>query len=506
MTELSRYIAGLSPEQLALLSRRMKRKGELQPSRNTILPRRSGTEALPLSFAQQRLWFLDKLVPNNPFYNIPAALHLTGSLNRQALEESLTEIIRRHEALRTRFEERRRGQVQQVVMTARAVEMPLVDLAGVGEAERDAEVRKLIAEEARRSFDLSNGPLLRTKLLRLNANEHVLLLTMHHIVADNWSTGVLVRELATLYDAFSSERQSPLAELPVQYADYAIWQREWLQGKVLHAQLSYWQKQLANLPVVKLPTDRPRPAVQTFRGAIHPYELSPSLSAALRELSRHEGTTLYMTMLAAYNVMLYRYTGQEDIVVGSPIANRNRAEIEGLIGFFANMLVMRTNLTGHPTFRQLLQRVKRETLDAHAHQDTPFEKLVEELQPERDMSRTPLFQVVFALSNAPMPQLDLPGLTLRHMEVETGAAMFDLILGMIDREPSLSGLMLYNTDLFDAATIARMLGHYTNILEAVVAEPDCYLIDIPLDADASAIVASGAPAFCPDDEAEQFNL
>ena len=323
-----------------------------------------------------------------------------------------------------------------------------------------------------RPFDLASEPLVRARLLDLGEDEHVLLLTMHHIISDGWSMGVLVRELAAVYSACSNNLPSPLAELPIQYADFALWQRQWLQKEVLNGQLAYWKQQLDGAPeVLALPTDRPRPAQHSFRGAHQGFTLSKSLSDAVAALSKSEGVTLFMTLLAAFGTLLYRYTGEDDILIGTPIANRNFAEIEGLIGFFVNTLVLRTNLSGHPSFRQMLSRVREVALSAYAHQDLPFEQLVESLQPERSLSHTPLFQVMFVLQNAPMPDESIPGLTLTPLAVETTSAKFDLTLSLTQTQLGLSGSWEYNTDLFDAATIARMTGHFETLLTAIVANP-----------------------------------
>ncbi|HIP96962.1 MAG TPA: non-ribosomal peptide synthetase, partial [Anaerolineae bacterium] len=386
----------------------------------------------PLSFAQQRLWFLDQLAPGNLFYNIPMAVRLTGELDVEALEQSLNEILRRHEVLRTTFRAKG-GKPVQII----APELPLLllveDLSHLPETEREAEAGRLVQKEARRPFDLSQGPLLRARLLKLGAEEHIAVVTMHHIISDGWSMEVFIRELAALYEAFSQGRPSPLPELPVQYADFACWQREWLQGEVLDRQLAYWKEQLGNRPLMlDLPTDRPRPAVQSWRGATERFALPTELSKKLRTLSREEGATLFMTLLAAFQTLLYRYTGQEDVSVGTAIANRNRAEIEGLIGFFVNTLVMRTNLSGEPSFREVLKRVREVALGAYTHQDLPFEMLVEALQPERDLSHAPLFQAAFALQNTPMETLELPGLTLSPLDVDSGTAKFDLTLVMAE--------------------------------------------------------------------------
>jgi amino acid adenylation domain-containing protein/non-ribosomal peptide synthase protein (TIGR01720 family) len=433
-----------------------------------------------LSFAQARLWFLEQLEPGSSAYNIPAAVRLTGSLDVAVLEQSLNEIVGRHEVLRTTFG-MVSGEPRQVIAPVLALTLRWVDLRDLPEAQQKIQVERLATEEAQQPFDLAKGPLLRATLLQLGEAEHVLLLTMHHIVSDGWSMGVLIRELAALYEAFSTGKPSPLPELPIQYADFAHWQRQWLQGEVLAAQLSYWQQQLTGAPaLLELPTDRPRPGVQTFRGATQFLALPEPLSQKLKTLSQRSGVTLFMTLLAAFQTLLYRYTGQEDICIGSPIANRNRSETEELIGFFVNTLVLRTDMSENPSFQELLARVREVTLGAYAHQDLPFEQLVEALQPERNLSHQPLFQVMFALQNAPMPALELPSLTLSSLEIESGTAKFDLTLSMEDTEQGLVGSLEYNTDLFDAASISRMLGHFQTLLEGIVDNPDLHLSDLPL--------------------------
>ncbi|MEG4966340.1 amino acid adenylation domain-containing protein [Microcoleus sp. B6-A1] len=445
---------------------------------------------LPLSFAQQRLWFLDQLVPNNPFYNVPAALRLTGSLNFSALQQTFNEIVRRHEALRTTLAVVS-GQPVQRIAAAFHLPINVVDLRSLPKESRQTEANRLTAQEAQRSFNLSNDLLLRVTLLQLDDAEYLLMLNMHHIVSDGWSIGVLIQELGALYTAFASEKPSPLPALSIQYADFAKWQREWLQGEVLETQLAYWRQQLNGISMLNLPADRPRPAIQSYRGKRQFLQLPKQLSEALETLSQREGVTLFMTMLAAFKTLLYHYAQQEDIVVGSPIANRNRSEIEALIGFFVNSLVLRTDLSGNPTFRELLNRVKEVALGAYAHQDLPFEKLVEELHPDRALNQNPLFQVAFALQNAPGNRLELPELTLSPQQLDVGTARFDLEFHLWERSPNssgsnqspsnklwvdssegISGMVIYSADLFDEATIARMIGHFQTLLESIVANPE----------------------------------
>ena len=426
---------------------------------------------LPLSFSQQRLWFLDQLEPNSPFYNIPTALRLSGKLNIDALEKSLAEIIRRHESLRTTFKAVR-GKPHQVIAENFELNIDKVDLSAIAAEEREAEVLRLAKEDAQKPFDLSNGPLLRVALMSLDEEENVILFNMHHIISDGWSVGVLIQEVAALYQSFSENKPSTLPELPVHYADFAYWQRNWLQGDVMEAQLNYWRDQLDSRAfVLDLPTDRPRLAAQTFRGAVKSKKLPDELLVSLKALSQKEGVSLFMTLLAAFKTLLYRYSGQEHINVGTPHANRNRLETENLIGFFINTLVLHTDLSNNPGFKELLQRVKDVAFGAYRYQDIPFETLVEELQPERDLSHTPLFQVMFVLQNAPMQSLELPGLTFNPIQAPSGTAKFDLSL-IIGEDGGFSASFEYNTDLFDESTIERILNHFQTLLEAVSADPE----------------------------------
>ena len=479
MSDLVKDIANLSVEKRELLLQRLRQKKE-NASRTKITSQSRDSNIFPLSFAQQRLWFIEQFEPGNRFYNQPAAVRLTGALNLAVLEQSFNEIIRRHEALRTTFSTVE-GQPIQVIAPTLALKLPVVDLQKLPDADREKEVLHVATKEAQMPFNLVEGPLLRCTLLRLDEAEYVLLFTTHHIISDGWSKGILIREMATLYEAFSTGQLSPLAELSIQYADFAAWQRQWLQGDVLESQISYWKKQLEGAPaILELPTDHPRPAVQTFRGTTYLFELSIDLLQALKKLSQHQGTTLFMTLLAAFQTLLWRYTGQEDIVVGSPIANRNRAEIEGLIGFFVNTLVLRTNLASNPTFGELLIRVREVALGAYAHQDLPFEKLVDELQPQRSLSYTPLFQVMFALQNAPMSALELPGLSLSLLASESDSTKFDLTLLMTETAQGLVGNLEYNTDLFELSTISRMAEHLQTLLFGIVADPQQRLSELTL--------------------------
>ncbi|PYV39080.1 MAG: non-ribosomal peptide synthetase, partial [Acidobacteria bacterium] len=469
-------IEGLAAAILALLHE-AKRAGYLTgPALQAV----SRDRDLPLSFAQQRLWFLDQLKPNSAIYNLSDALRLSGPLNIEALQEALTAMVARHEVLRTTFAVVD-GVPVQVISRDRRTELRTCDLSRMSACERERQVQRLLQEEADRPFNLSTDLMLRASLLKLEPEEHILLLVMHHIASDGWSRGVLFRELAVLYEAFSNGKPSPLPALPIQYADFASWQRQWLQGEVLESQLSYWKQQLNGAPhLLELPTDRPRPAAQSYRGGQQSFLLSEALSGALKELSRQEGVTLFMTLLAAFKVLLHRYTGQDDIVVGSPIASRSRVETEGLIGFFVNDLVLRTDLSGDPTFREVLGGVRETALGAYAHQDLPFEKLVEELQPKRELAYHPLFQVVFALQNFPTQALRLSGLTMSPREIENDTAKFDLSLTVVERREGLRAGLEYSSDLFDEATIKRMATHFQRLVEGIVADPDQRLSKLPL--------------------------
>jgi amino acid adenylation domain-containing protein len=440
----------------------------------------SRSEPIPLSFAQAMLWFLDQLQPESAFYNIPLALRLSGQLNIAALERAINEIIQRHEALRTQFAPKE-GQPIQIIASTINWELQVVNLLHLAESDREIEAQQLANAEANQPFNLEREPLLRGTVLQLAETEYVLLLTMHHIISDGWSLGVFVKELTELYTAFCSGKSPSLPELPIQYADFTIWQRQWLSGEILETQLNYWKQQLLNAPaLLELPTDRPRRVVQTFRGAHKSFAISQELSLALVTYSKRTGVTLFMLLVAAFQTLLYRYTGQDDIVVGTPVANRNRQEIERLIGFFVNTLVLRTDLSDNPTFEQLLNRVREVALQAYAHQDLPFEQLVKALHPTRDLSYTPLFQVMFGLDDALVPTVELPKLTVSSYPVEIGTAKFDLTLSMENTASGLIGEWEYNTDLFDEETIARMAGHFQTLLEGIVANPIQSISELPL--------------------------
>ncbi|HEY0735674.1 MAG TPA: amino acid adenylation domain-containing protein, partial [Herpetosiphonaceae bacterium] len=448
------------------------------------IPRAQRDRPLPLSFAQQRLWFFDQMQPNTATYNLPIALRLAGALDVAALGETLSAIVRRHEVLRTTFAPGQGDEPMQLIAPAHPEgtrqPLPLVDLQALPESERLATAQRLVEEEGNRPFDLHSGPLLRTTLIKLAPDEHLLLATMHHIISDGWSLGVLVQEVATLYPAYTQKTAPLLPELPIQYADFAVWQREYLSGALLDREIDYWRRQLESIPpLLELPADHPRPPVQSFRGAAHTFPLLSPLSA-LHTLSEGAGTTLFQTLLTAFYTLLYRYTCQTDLIVGSPIAGRTQPELEPLIGFFVNTLVLRADLSGNPRFMDLLQQVRRTTLDAHAHQHVPFEKLVEVLHPERNLSYAPLFQVMFVFQNAPSDVLELPGITLSPAPAPTSSAKFDLMLTLVENGPELICELEYSTDLFEPATIERMAGHFQTLVAGIVRNPDARIAYLPL--------------------------
>jgi amino acid adenylation domain-containing protein len=464
MTDLNKRIEQLSAGRQALLSKLLRTKAPENAELQRI-PCRPRSAVCPLSFGQQRLWFIDQLEPGNAAFNVAGAVRMRGRLRKAALQGAVEEVVRRHEVLRTRFGEEE-GRGVQVIEADGELSMQEVDVSGVGGGEGVA--RRLAEEERDRGFDLGRGPLLRMRLIRLDEEDHVALWTMHHVVSDGWSMGVLVREVASLYAASTRGVESPLPELVVQYGDYAVWQREWMGGEVMGAQVAYWKEQLEGAQwVLKLPADRARPREQSYGGRSVSFGLGQELTAELNELSLREGVTLFMTLLGGFKVLLQRYTGEDDIVVGTNIANRNRGEIEGLIGFFVNNLVLRTDLGDRPTFVELLGRVREVALGAYGHQDMPFEKLVEEMRPERDLSRTPLFQVVFTLQNAGQEEMELEGLKLGMMEVEGNRAQFDWVINLSEGETGIEGTLIYSTDIFEEQTVGRVVEQYRRLLRGV---------------------------------------
>lgn len=467
---------GLSSAQRALLEERLQRARQTAGAKTaeprTSIPRRAATAELPLSFAQERLWFLDQLSPGVPVNNVCQAVRMQGKLDLIALEKALNEIVRRHEILRTNFVAVE-GRPLQAIGTHCALPLTVVDLSSLSRDEQQRECDRCLQDEARRSFDLSRDLLLRVLLIRRGATEHMLMLTMHHIISDGWSLGIFFRELAAIYRGFVAGEPAELPELPVQFADYALWEREQLREATVDKLLGYWKKQLSGtLPVLDLPIDRPRTATATFRGASQVVQLSRPLTQALKTLSQHEGVTLFMTLLAAFQVLLHRCTGQHDILVGSALAGRRKLELENLIGFFVNTLVFRGDLSGDPTFKELLGRTRETTLAAFAHQDLPFERLVQELGPDRAVRQNPLFQVMFVLQNAVMSPVALPDLNLEPLDVDNGTAKFDLTLQMLESPQGLRAALEYNVDLFESATIARLLKCFETLLENLTAHPE----------------------------------
>lgn len=473
MKDLSQQIANLTLEQRTLFEKRLKQKGLKHPQLQSI-PKRQNSDSLPLSFAQQRLWFIQQLDLNNYSYNVPSSFRLKGKLEVTVLEQTLNEIVKRHETLRTTFGIDIAKQPIQNIISFEPFSLPVVDVA-------ETEIQQLAETEFQHPFDLTQ-PLLRLKLLRLGEIDHVLLLTTHHIICDRWSIGVFLREMTVLYSSFARKQASPLPELSIQYADWAIWQRQRL-GKDAPWRVStaYWKQQLNDLSVLELPTDRPRPAIPTYQGAQSPIILSKSLSEQLRDLSSKEGVTLFTLLLTAFQVLLHRYTHQSNIVVGTEIANRDRTETESLIGLFVNTLVLRTDVSGNPTFKTLLERVREVTLGAFTHSDLPFEKLVEVLNPERNLSQMiPLFQVKFDFQLAPVKPLELEGLSLERLPFDNGAVKYELRFNLQDTEAGIKGQVEYSTDLFDEVTIQAMVEHWEILLQGIVQEPQQRISELPL--------------------------
>ncbi|HYO16650.1 MAG TPA: condensation domain-containing protein, partial [Thermoanaerobaculia bacterium] len=476
MSDLATRLDSLSPRKRELLLRRLL---ETQTAGSTqSAPEAEPRAPAPVSFAQRRLWFLHRLDPESAAYNLPFAVLLSGPLDPGALARTFTEIARRHEPLRTTFAESG-GEPVQVRREPAPVPLPLVDLSVLPAERRRPEALRLATEESARPFDLARGPLFRPLLLRVAAAEHVVLLTMHHIVTDGWSTGVLLREVAALYPAFAAGLLPVLPALPARYADFAARQRRWLEGPEPAALLAWWKERLAGAPVLELPTDRPRPAVRRGRGALETFAFLSELVLPLRELARARGATLYMGLFAAFQILLHRYTRQDDFVVGSPVAGRERPEVQGLIGFFVNAVALRGRVDGSESFRALLERTRGVCLEAWARQELPFEKLVEEIQPERSLARSPLFQVVLSLEERPAPAR-LPGLEIEPLTVPTGASKFDLTLMMAERDGRIDGLAERDADLFDAATVRRLLGHFRTLIAGAAADPDRPVVELPM--------------------------
>ncbi len=474
----------LTPERRELLARLLREKGIAGAGERAIPRRPEGP--VRLSFAQEAVWFLDQLEPERALHNVPGAVRLTGRLDSGALARSLGEIVRRHESLRTVLT-LRDGLPYQVPRPAGPFSLPITDLGGLGRAEAEAEVQRLATEEAHRVFDMAEGPLFRAFLLRLTAQEHVLVLNFHHIVTDGWSMGVFTRELDQLYRAYREGRPSPLSEPTLQIGDFAAWQRAELAGKALEEHLDYWRQELAGeIAGVTLPTDRPRPAVQSFRGGHVTMQLSRKKSDELRALSQRRGVTLFMTLLAGFDVLMYDYSRETDVVIGSALAHRNRSELEGVIGFLVNMLILRTDLSGNPTFAEILERAKKVTLGAWSHQDLPLTRIVNEVQPERDLSKNPLFQVQFSLltpdhnpavygyglAAGMIETLELPELVMTPVSVQYDNSRYDVAAFLWDMPGGIHGTIEYSRDLYEEETIARMVRRYETLLDLVLERPE----------------------------------
>ncbi|MGI9628537.1 MAG: condensation domain-containing protein, partial [Longimicrobiales bacterium] len=476
MNDLEQRIANLSPEKRRELEAQLLKR-RVQQQEGVTRIQRDGTGPLQLSFGQLRLWFLDQLEPGSSAYNIPLVLRLTGALDVVALEGALSDIVARHEALRTKFASED-GEPVQVVVPAGPVALS-PGQGGPADVDRDR-VADLAREEARRPFDLTEAPPVRFKLLRLSQQEHWLVVTLHHIVADGWSLSVLQEELAAAYVARREGQESPAGELPVQYPDYAHWQRERADSDSTRKQLDYWRSRLADAPTLSLPTDRPRPEMQSYRGAMLHHVLPGELVEDLKALGRSHQATLYMVLLGALNVLFHRYSGQRDICIGSPIAGRSRQEFEGLIGMFVNNLVLRTDLSGDPTFAELLSRVRTTALEAFDHQDVPFEMLVEEIQPDRDLASSPLFQAMLVLQNQPAPPSQMGELEMERAFVDIGTTHLDLTFYLTEQATGLEVAVEYSTDLFDPSTIDRMVQQFATLLKGVVAAPKTKTSKLPL--------------------------
>jgi amino acid adenylation domain-containing protein len=480
MSKLTEQIEDLSPQQRDLLVLLLGKKKREEAARSQIASVSRTSDTFPLSFAQQRLWFISQLQQDNASYNVSGGVRMEGPLSVAALERAFGEVLRRHESLRTVIRQVD-GEPVQVITGPPVFHLPKFDLQMVPTAQRETEAQLLLTLDAHKPFNIEDASLFRATLLLLSPREHILLLTMHHIISDGMSRGVLVRELVQLYEAFANGRSSTLPELTIQYVDFAAWQREWLQGEVLDKQVSYWKEKLAGAPsLLELPADRPRPPVQSFHGARQPVVIPQELTESLRELGESQNATLFMTLLAAFEVLLFRHTGQDDLVVGVPITGRNNPELANLIGFFINSLPVRTDLSGNPTFRELLGRVREAALGAYEHQDLPFEKLVEVSQPERDTSYSPLFQVMCHLDNTDAPALALPGLRLTPLDADTGTSKFDLTLDLAESSTELKGWLEYSTELFDDVTIQRLSERFQILLKAAVAAPDTRIAALPL--------------------------
>jgi amino acid adenylation domain-containing protein len=483
MSNNSKEFDSLSEKKKIILERLLREKKEEKEKQTTdigTIQRRKQEGPVPLSFAQQRMWFLEQLEPGSHAYNIPSAMRITGKLDIPALEQGLNTIIKRHESMRTIFEEAD-GIPTQVIKPHLEIKMDYMDLRNITEEEKESRVKEFATEDNRKPYNLSKGPLIRASLLQLYNEEHILILNMHHLISDGWSMRVLMQEIGAVYCGILDGKNVSLPELNIQYADYASWQRNSMQGEYLKQQLEVWKKQLEGCNfVLEVPTDHPRPPVQSFKGSRHYIELPENLVKTLNDMCRQKGVTMFMMLLAAFKVLLLRYTGQGDMVVGTPVAGRSRTELEGLIGFFVNMLVLRTDLSDNPSFSELLHRVRKMNLEAIANQDVPFENLVEELQPQRDLSRNPLFQVAFGYQSETIPPVEFKGLSFESIEVDSSTARFDIEFQTWKSGSGISGYLEYSTDLYSKDTIKRMADYYKTILEGIAANPDRPVMSIPL--------------------------
>lgn len=479
MSDLAERLTALSEQQRALLEKRLlgKQTNALQPR---TIPRRGPDDFCPLSIDQERLWFVSQFDPESPAYNLSTAFRIGGNLKIAILNRSFNEVLRRHEILRTSFPAKD-GRPYQRVAPVSPITIPRVDLRDLSEARREEAVQQIIREQSHQPFDLSEGPPLRYTLVEFGQTDYAIITTLHHIITDWWSFDLLWSELTTLYRAFSEGWPSPLPELPIQFSDFAVWHRRQLQGENLESRFSYWKKQLAGADfTLDLPSDRPRPAIQTYNGERQYFKPPRPLWDGLKTICQKEKTTLYMTLLAAFYTLLHRYTGREDIIVGSPYANRSMFETERVIGYFLNLLVLRADLSGDPTFRELLCQVREVTLGAYNNNDVPLVSLIQQFQPERDLSRNPLFQVSYVFTNSWGAVFERSGLTFNPIEIDNGLARFDLTLAIRNGEANPLLIFEYNTDLFDDSVISRMISHFQTLLEGIVANPDQRLNDLPL--------------------------
>lgn len=491
---LASRIAALSPEQRKLFELQLKHtRPSSSASSITAIPRMAEDQLFPLSFAQERLWFLNQLQPNDPIYNVRSAISLTGSLDPTALEHALREVVRRHEVLRTTFTVVD-GEPRQRVWSTMPLDLPIIELPRIDPSERLVEVLQRASLEWQIPFDLERGPLYRASLLRLAEEEHVLLLTLHHIVCDGWSIRTLMQEVASLYVAALTGKTAALPALPIQYVDFAVWQRQRLQGALLQTQLDYWQQQLAGLTELSLPTDHPQRSAQVGYGERYIFAIHESVFEALRGLGRQEGVTLFMILLLSFQTLLHRYSGQDDIAVGVTIANRHRLETEQLIGFFVNVLVLRADLSGNPVFRAALQQVREATLQGYAHQDLPFDRMIQMLRPDRSASHVPLIRAGFDFQKDSRQLLQLPGVTLDFLEIAGGRPQFDITLRIVEDGQRLTCLLDYNRDLFERPTIVGMATHFSILLEQIAQQPEWRVLDIPLDSTLASAGSDAPPA------------